>query len=85
MKEGTMNVMARKSVSEKRAVILEAIRRCGAGWHSRAEIAAQLGKRRLNPTEATLLETLVESGEVEAERHEIDAPIPIRWEYRIKE
>jgi hypothetical protein len=80
-----MNLMARKSISEKRADVLDALKRCGAGWHGRAEIAAQLGRNKLNPTDVALLETLVELGQVEAERHEIDAPIPIRWEYRVKE
>jgi len=80
-----MAVMVRKTISAKTAEMLDVIRRCGPGWHSRSEIAAQLGKNRLNAAEATILETLVESGQVEAEQHEIETNIPLRWEYRLKE
>ena len=75
----------RKSLEEQSGKILTAIKALGPGWHSRAEISAQLGKKRLFAADATLLSYLVETGKVEAEQHEIEANIPIRWEYRIKE
>lgn len=64
--------------------LLTALRQCGPGWHSRAAIAEQIGKRRLSGYEAAVLDSLVEQGKIEAERHHIDAPIPLRWEYRIR-
>lgn len=77
--------MARKTISERTAEMLDAIRRCGAGWHSRAAIAEQLGRNRLSGADVTLLEMLIENGQVLAEQHEIDAPISQRWEYRLPE
>lgn len=74
-----------KSLEEQSDKILKAIKALGPGWHGRSEIAAQLGKKRLFAAEATLLSYLVETGKVEAEQHEIEANIPIRWEYRIRE
>lgn len=80
-----MGTMARKTVSSKAAELLDALRQCGPGWHSRAELAAQLGKNRLNASEVTVLETLVDRGQVEAEQHETEeGNIPQRWEYRAK-
>ncbi len=64
--------------------ILQALRDLGPDWHSRAVIAAHLNKRRLNPAEVAVLNMLVESGRVEAERHIIDGPMPMIWEYRIR-
>ena len=65
--------------------LLTALQQCGPGWHSRAELAERIGKRRLSGYEAAVLDSLIESGRIEAERHPIDAPIRERWEYRVKE
>jgi hypothetical protein len=57
----------------------------GPGWHGRPEIARQMGKSRLQAVEAMALDLLIMQGRIEAERHEINAPIRERWEYRVKE
>jgi hypothetical protein len=75
--------MARKTIDDKQAELLKAIRSCGSGWHSRGEIAAQLGKNRLGASDAMILELLAKQGFIIAEQHEIDAPISIRWEYQL--
>jgi hypothetical protein len=56
----------------------------GPGWHGRADIARQLGRPRLVSYDTQALEWLVATGRIEAERHEIEGPIPQRWEYRVK-
>ena len=72
------------ALSAKVEQLIDALRACGPGWHSRAAIAQQLNKRRLNAYETAVLDTLVASGRVLAERHAINAPIRERWEYKIK-
>jgi hypothetical protein len=71
-------------LDQKATKMLEALERCGSGWHSRAEIAEALNKQRLTDADVLALDYLIKEGLIEAERHEIDAPIPVRWEYRIK-
>ncbi len=73
-----------KSYNDKTDRLLDAIRKCGPGWVSRSQIAAQLGKGRLTGPEAMVLSSLVAMGVLEAERHEINGPIPTRWEYRLR-
>lgn len=73
-----------KTRSAQPAQLLEAIRALGPGWVTRSQIAAHIGKPKLSPIEVTRLETLIQMGVIEAERHEIEGPIPLRWEYRIK-
>jgi hypothetical protein len=73
------------ALSVQAAKLFAALKDCGPGWHSRAEIAERIAKRRLNGFEAAALDLLVQSGRIEAERRPIAAPIRERWEYRVKE
>jgi hypothetical protein len=82
--KGVFMMTQETALSVKAGKLIAAIEQCGPGWHSRAEIAQQLNKRRLSAYETAVLDTLVESGRVEAEQHRIDAPIQVRWEYRLK-
>jgi hypothetical protein len=77
--------MAQQTALSKHAEkIYAALEALGPGWHSRADLAAALNKRRLSAYEQAALDTLVESGRVIAEQHTIDAPIPQRWEYMVR-
>jgi hypothetical protein len=62
-----------------------ALRALGPGWHARPEIASKIGKRRLQPWDVAALDLLIMQGRIECERHEVDAPIPVRNEYRVRE
>jgi hypothetical protein len=75
----------RTSTGQQAERLFQALKKLGPGWHSRAEIAARIGKPRITGLDASALDLLVETGQVEAERHEINAPIQQRWEYRVKE
>jgi len=65
--------------------LFEALKACGSGWHSRGDIARQMGKNRMSSYDAAALEILLATARIEAERHTIEGPIPLRWEYKIKE
>jgi hypothetical protein len=54
------------SQAEKTAnILMDALNALGEGWHSRAELAAHLGKKRLNGAEATALDLLAAHGIIE--------------------
>jgi hypothetical protein len=73
------------TVREQMDLLVEAIKACGPGWHNRSDIAKQLGKKRLDARDATLLELLVESGRVEAKKESVPGPIAFAWYYQVKE
>ena len=73
-----------KPLSVQAEKLFEALKALGAGWHSRAELARQVGKTRLNPFDIALLEVLRESGLIEAEQHPASGPITYKWMYRIR-
>jgi hypothetical protein len=60
-----------------------ALEALGPGWWGRSDIARSMGKSRLLVSDALVLDYLIIQGRIEAERHEINAPIHDRWEYRI--
>ncbi len=63
--------------------VYNALAQLGEGWHGRAELAALLGRPKLHMSDTAALDLLIAAGRIEVERHKINAPIPIRWEYRI--
>jgi hypothetical protein len=73
------------TLDNKSQELLEAIRARGVGWHTRAEIAAQLGKNKLNPVEAALLDAMAARGVLEREMQPSNKPHIQHWAYRIKE
>lgn len=73
------------ALSQHADKLFAAIQSLGEGWHGRAEIAQIMKKRRLTTYDAAALDLLIMQGRVEAEQHKIDAPIQVRWEYRVKE
>jgi hypothetical protein len=72
-------------LGQRAELIFNALSALGPGWHSRPEIAGQIGAKRLQLLDAAALDLLTMQGRIEAERHPINAPIRERWEYRIKE
>lgn len=83
-----VGVEMREQTIDRRAVkMLEALKACGPGWHSRREIANALGKTRLTDGDVIALELLTREGKIEAERHEVEAVsgVPVRMEYQLKE
>lgn len=53
------------SVEDRQQKLLSALRGLGDGWHSRNEIAARLGKKKLNPSEVTIFEIMASTGVIE--------------------
>lgn len=51
-------------------------------WMTRSQIAAAIGKDRLNPGETASLDMLAAQGKIEAQRVKDPTPIGYRWEYR---
>lgn len=72
------------TIENKQVQLLEAMRALGDGWHDRQEIAAHLGKNKLNPSETTVLETLVASGKLDKELQPGQQAHVSRWVYRVK-
>ncbi|MEP7286941.1 MAG: hypothetical protein ABI947_14385 [Chloroflexota bacterium] len=76
---------SRTTIAQRANEIYAIIANLGQGWHTRSDIARLMGKPHLTPFDVAALEALAENGRVIAEQHEIDSPIPVRWEYKIKE
>lgn len=53
-------------------------------WMTRSQIAAAIGKDRLNPGETASLDMLAAQGQIEARRVNDPTPIGYRWEYKAK-
>lgn len=65
--------------------MLDTLKGLSAGWHSRADIASVLDKKRLTDADVMILDYLEKEGHIEAEQHDTgNATIPRRWEYRVK-
>ena len=62
--------------------LLDIIRAGGGDWVPRRDIAAALGKRRLNGGDLAYLEVLAANHLIEAIQRRDDTPIGYRWEYR---
>lgn len=54
-------------------------------WITQAELAALMGRQRLNPSERAGLTLLVNQGRVEARQAAAHTVLIQRWEYRRKE
>jgi hypothetical protein len=66
--------------------LIDTLRGLGPGWHSRAELAAYLGKNRLNPAETATLDILAATGPLEREMRAVpERPHLNEYVYRIKE
>ncbi len=74
-----------RPLTEQAETLYRALVACGPGWHSRAELAKQMGKNRLNPFDTTLLDVLRDAGRIEAEQQDTPGPITYKWVYRVKE
>jgi hypothetical protein len=61
--------------------LLDVIRSFGEAGCSRQDIASTLGKRKLNPSEATLLQLMADGGLIEARKIERTGPITFEWRY----
>ena len=72
-------------LSAKAREIVAALRALGSGWHSRADLAGQLGKKKLNPAEVAILDLLVAEGRIEASLKSTSLPHISSWLYRVQE
>jgi len=64
--------------------LLKALQAPRGVWRTRSDIAATLGKNRLNPGDTAMLEMLAAQGVIEVQRVTDATPIGYRWEYRSK-
>lgn len=66
--------------------MLAALVELGPGWYSRRDVAAYLGKNKLNPVEIVTLDMLASIGKLErALRPTPSRPHINQWQYRIRE
>jgi hypothetical protein len=72
-------------LDEREKQLMDALRSLGAGWHTRAELAAQLGKARLNASEITLLEVAARQGQIEIMTRPAKRPNISEYLYKVKE
>jgi hypothetical protein len=73
------------TVEERNAVLIEALRKLGAGaWHDRAAIAEALGKSRLNPADILALDVLASQGAIEKGMEPTELITVSKWMYRVK-
>jgi hypothetical protein len=83
--EGQMT-MEGTPLDDKARRMLAALKALGKGWHSRADVAAQIGKNRLNPVEIVALDMLASAGQIDrAMKPKPDMPQVNQWVYRSKE
>lgn len=76
--------MEHAPLGEKERQLVSALQALGPGWHSRAEIAAQLKKRRLNPAEVVIFDVLVSKGKVEKRSEPGKRANISQWVYKLK-
>jgi hypothetical protein len=73
------------ATKDKEKELLNVLRQLGKGWHSRKDIAAAMGKNRLNGAEAALLDVMADAGKIEKSMAQTKVETVNRWQYRIKE
>lgn len=73
------------TLDAKQKSLLAVLAALGEGWHTRQEMADYLKKKRLNPSEVTILETFVAQGQVEKQTVPSELPHLTRSIYRLKE
>ncbi len=72
------------TIEERDAILLNTLRKLGAGWHDRAEIAEALGKARLNAADVLVLDVLAREGVIEKGMAPTGLITVSKWQYRIK-
>jgi hypothetical protein len=83
--EGQMT-MEGTPLDDKARRMLVALQALGPGWHSRADIAVQIGKPRLNPVEIVALDMLAAAHKIDrAMLPKPDMPQVNQWVYAAKE
>lgn len=73
------------TTDEIKRSLLDAIRACGAGWHTRVEIAQKMGKNALNAGDLAILELMTEAGQVEQAMQPTKRRHIMRVVYKIKD
>ncbi len=73
------------AVMSRREALYQALVELGPGFHARKEIAAHLGKKRLNPGEVADLDTLSEAGRIDKQEFPTNRPLVHEWRYAIKD
>lgn len=84
MKKRARKMHKTTTVEERDAVLLNALRKLGAGWHDRRSIAKALGKTKLSPADTLALEVLQRQGVVEIGMAPTGLITVSKWQYRIK-
>lgn len=76
------------TIEDTREQLYEVLKSLGPGYHDRAEIAARIGKKMLNPLDIGALDLLVSDGRIEKVSQ---AAVPkgrggnfTKWVYRVK-
>ncbi len=69
---------------DREANLLDVLATLGRGWHSRQEIADFLGKNKLSPTDATVLDAMADKGLIEKGLAATSLPTVQHWQYRLK-
>jgi hypothetical protein len=72
------------SVDRKRQALLDALTELGPEWHTRAEIAEQMGKDKLSAAEQVVLDMMAVSGEIERDTRPTAREHISKMIYRIK-
>lgn len=70
--------------SDPASTIIGILKASGGEWLKRGDIAEKLGKKRLDPGSAAILDTLAGVGVIERRKVDSNAPVGYRWEYRAK-
>jgi hypothetical protein len=61
--------------------VLEALQALGGGYHTRREIAGQLGRQKLWPREVYALHVLAAEGAIRVRREKSPGTMPLIWLY----
>jgi hypothetical protein len=86
MRNEGQTLMEGTPLDEKARRMLSALEALGPGWHSRAELAAHLGKTKLNPVDIIALDTLAALGRIDRRMQPMPGrPQVNQTEYRIEE
>jgi hypothetical protein len=71
------------TIEDTREALYKTLKALGPGWHDRQEIAAHVGKNRLNPVDTAALDLLVSDGRVEKVSQQAGRGNVTRWVYRV--
>jgi hypothetical protein len=77
-------MIAETPLERTSSAMLATLKAMGQGWYSRAQIATQAGKARLNPSEIAALDLLVSTGTIESQLAIGKRINANQYQYRVK-